>query len=185
MSVNGFRKVMLVTFIATPIAIGAQGAQPPAKPPAQNPPAAKPATQPAPPPPARGPMVAAPNSLYKRLGSYDGISNIVDRFPPHLLAADPRIPPMFTGLADNSKMRNRQMIVDQICNLSGGPCLYVGRTMELSHQGLNIDEDMWQKQMKAWGDVLDEVKVKDPERKEFLALIESLKSGIVQKPAKK
>lgn len=183
MSVKGFRKLMIVALVAVPVAISAQS-QTQAKPPAQNPPPAKPVMQP-PPPPARGPMVVAPNSLYKRLGGYDGIAKIVDSFPPHLLAADPRIPPMFTGLADASKQRNRQMIVDQICNLSGGPCLYVGRTMEASHQGLNIDDEMWQKQMKGWADTLDEVKVKDPERKEFLALIDKLKDGIVQKPVKK
>ena len=182
--------ITLMALVAAPMTTMAQTQTPPTKPPAQGttpapkPPAPQTARgQAAPAPPARGPMVAAPNSLYKRLGGYDGIANIVDRFPPHLLAADPKIPPMFTGLADTSKMRNRQMIVDQICMLAGGPCLYIGRTMEASHQGLNIDADMWDKQMKAWGDTLDEAKVKDPERKEFLALIATLKDGIVQKPA--
>ena len=181
------RHAAVITFVAAPMMAAAQ--TPPTKPPAQTTPAPKPPTpqtargQAATTPPARGPMVAAPNSLYKRLGGYDAIANIVDHFPPHLLAADPKIPPMFTGLADTSKMRNRQMIVDQVCMLAGGPCLYIGRTMEASHQGLNIDADMWAKQMKAWGDTLDEVKVKDPERKEFLELIDKLKDGIVQKPA--
>lgn len=44
---------------------------------------------------------------------------------------------------------------------------------------------MWAKQMTAWGQALDDVKVKDPERKEFLELINKLKDGIVQKPAAK
>ena len=175
---KSLRFIALVAFVTAPMMAAAQ--TPPVKPPVQTTPAAKPT-----PPPARGPMVAAPNSLYKRLGGYDGIANIVDRFPPHLMAADPKIPPMFTGLADTSKMRNRQMIVDQVCMLAGGPCLYIGRTMEASHQGLNIDADMWTKQMKAWADTLDEAKVKDPERKEFLELIDKLKDGIVQKPAAK
>ena len=183
------RFATLIAFVVAPAMLAAQ--TPPAKPPAQpTTPAPKPAAPQtargqAAPPPARGPMTPDPKSLYKRLGGYDAIANIVDHFPPHLLAADPKIPPMFTGLADTSKMRNRQMIVDQVCMLSGGPCLYIGRTMEASHQGLNIDADMWTKQMKAWADTLDEVKVKDPERKEFLELIDKLKDGIVQKPAPK
>jgi hemoglobin len=175
------RFAMLTAWVAAPMLAAAQ--TPPTKPPAQTTPAPKPPA----PQTARG-QAATPantNTLYKRLGGYDVIANIVDHFPPHLLAADPRIPPMFTGLADTSKMRNRQMIVDQVCMLAGGPCLYIGRTMEASHQGLNIDNDMWQKQIKAWGDTLDEVKIKDPERKEFLDLIEKLKDGIVQKPAAK
>lgn len=127
------------------------------------------------------PQAPAKKSLYERLGGYDVIAKIVDAFPPHLMAADPKIPPMFTGLAVASKMRNRQMIVDQICNLSGGPCLYVGRTMEASHQGLEITEEMWQKSQKAMADTLDEVKIKEPERSELLALVDKLKEGIIQK----
>lgn len=175
---RSLKYAMLVAFVAAPVIAAAQ--TPPVKPPTQTTPAAKPA-----PPPARGPMVAAPNSLYKRLGGYDGIAGIVDHFPPHLFAIDPKIPAMFTGLADTSKMRNRQLIVDQICMLAGGPCLYIGRTMEASHQGLNIDNDMWTKQLAAWGQACDDVKIKDPERKEFIALIDKLKDGIVQKPAAK
>src|SRR5262245_66196344 len=109
---RGIGYITLAAFVAAPMIAVAQTQTPPAKPPAQTTPATKPAT---PPPPARGPMTAAPNSLYKRLGGYDAIANIVDHFPPHLLAADPKIPPMFTGLADTSKMRNRQLIVDQVC----------------------------------------------------------------------
>jgi hemoglobin len=179
---------MLAAFVAAPMMVPAHAQTPPTKPPTQTTPAPKPpapqtARGQAAPPPARGPMTVDPKSLYKRLGGYDGIAAIVDSFPPHLFAVDPKIPPMFTGLADTSKMRNRQLIVDQICMLAGGPCLYIGRTMEASHQGLNIDNDMWVKQLAAWGQACDDVKVKDPERKEFIALIDKLKDGIVQKPA--
>jgi len=120
-------------------------------------------------------------TLYERLGGYDVIANLVDHFPPHLLASDPKIPPMFTGLAQTSKNRNRQMIVDQLCNLTGGPCLYIGRSMEASHQGLGITEQMWKLQMDAWADTMDEVKIKEPEKTDLLAVIDKLKEGIIQK----
>ena len=132
-------------------------------------------------PKTAGAQAPAKKTLYERLGGYDGIAKIVDAFPPHLLGSDPKIPPMFTGLADTSKMRNRQLIVDQLCNLTGGPCLYIGRSMEASHQGLEITEEMWKAQMKGWADTMDEVKLKDPEKTELLAVIDKLKDGIVQK----
>src|SRR5206468_9606621 len=49
-------------------------------------------------------------TLYQRLGGYDAIAKTVDAFLPHLLAADPKIPNMISGLSEASRMRNRQMI---------------------------------------------------------------------------
>jgi len=122
-------------------------------------------------------------TLYQRIGGYDAIAKAVDALPPHLLAADPKIPPMFTGLADASKMRNRQMIIDQVCMLTGGPCLFVGRPNDVTHQGLEITQEMWDKFMKAMGDTLDEVGMKShPDRAELLAVIDDLKKDIIQKP---
>ena len=125
---------------------------------------------------------AAPKqkTLYERLGGYDMIAKIVDALLPKL-GEDPVIRPVVDGLAENTRNRNRQFIVDQICNLTGGPCLYTGRTMEASHQGLNITDEMWMIQQKHLGEVLDEHKVRDPERAELIAVIETLRPGIVEK----
>jgi hemoglobin len=121
-------------------------------------------------------------TLYQRLGGYDAIAKTVDAFLPHLLAADPKIQAMVSGLAEASRMRNRQMIVDQICMLTGGPCLFVGRPNEVSHQGLEITQELWDKSQKALADTLDELKVKDPDKSELLAVIDALKVDIIQKP---
>jgi hemoglobin len=121
-------------------------------------------------------------TLYQRLGGYDAIAKTVDAFLPHLLAADPKIQAMVSGLAEASRMRNRQMIVDQICMLTGGPCVFVGRPNEVSHQGLEITQELWDKSQKALADTLDELKVKDPDKAELLAVIDALKVDIIQKP---
>jgi hemoglobin len=121
-------------------------------------------------------------TLYQRLGGYDAIAKTVDAFLPHLLAADPKIQAMVSGLAEASRMRNRQMIVDQICMLTGGPCVFVGRPNEVSHQGLEITQELWDKSQKALADTLDELKVKDPDKSELLAVIDALKVDIIQKP---
>ena len=67
---------------------------------------------------------------------YDAIAKTVDAFLPNLIAVLPKLGTMATGLADASKVRNRQMIVDQICMLTGGPCIFVGRPNDVTHQGL-------------------------------------------------
>jgi hemoglobin len=129
----------------------------------------------------------APGSktLYQRLGGYDMIAKVVDAFLPKLRESDPKVAAMITGLAETSRQRNRQLIVDQICNLTGGPCLYIGRTMEASHQGLEITEDMWKKSQQAVADALDSLNIKDPEKAELIAVIEKLRPEIVQKKKEK
>src|SRR5687767_390496 len=81
-----------------------------------------------------GAQAPADKTLYQRLGGYDMIAKVVDTFLPKLRESDPKVAAMVSGLAETSRRRNRQLIVDQICNLTGGPCLYIGRTMEASHQ---------------------------------------------------
>jgi hemoglobin len=134
-------------------------------------------------PPAGG--QAGTKTLYQRLGGYDMIAKIVDEFLPALRDADPKIPAMISGLSETSRHRNRQLIVDQICNLTGGPCLYIGRSMEASHQGLEITDDLWKKSQNALANTLDALKIKDPEKAELIAVIEKLRPEIVQKKKEK
>jgi hypothetical protein len=47
------------------------------------------------------------------------------------------------GRSIDSYQRARQLLVDQICSLSGGPCYYIGRDMKTSHVGLGITESEW------------------------------------------
>ena len=123
---------------------------------------------------------AQKKTLYERLGGYDAIAKIVDDFLPRL-SKDPKIAAMIGGLATTSRMRNRQLIVDQLCNETGGPCLYVGRTMEQAHQGLEINDQLWEFSQKALGDSLDASKVGEPERGELLALVEKHRAEIIEK----
>jgi hemoglobin len=85
-------------------------------------------------------------SLYRRLGGYDVIASIIDDMFL-LLQADPRFTRFGTGRSMDSLKRARQLIVDQICALSGGPCVYIGRDMKTSHTGLNITNSEWNAQI--------------------------------------
>lgn len=127
---------------------------------------------------------AGQKTLYERLGGYDTIARIVDDFLPRL-GKDPQIAPLVASLAMTSRKRNRQLIVDQLCEATGGPCFYIGRTMEASHQGLGITEDHWKRSGALMMETLDKFKIGEPERGEFLGLIDKLRADIVDrsKPA--
>src|SRR4051812_40106384 len=82
------------------------------------------------------------DTLYKRLGGYDAVAAVADDFIGRL-ATDKQLGKFLTGLSTDSKKRLRQLIVDQFCAVTGGPCIYIGRDMKTSHAGLGISESDW------------------------------------------
>ncbi|GAA3971823.1 group 1 truncated hemoglobin [Allohahella marinimesophila] len=74
------------------------------------------------------------DELFQALGGLEGIENIADQF--------------LYRLADNDKVvhfwrnsnieRFRTQFVSHLCDLSGGPCVYEGDTMEAVHRGMDI-----------------------------------------------
>ena len=122
-------------------------------------------------------------SLYKRLGGYDAIAAVSDEFIGRL-ASDKQLSRFLVGLSSDSQKRLRQLVVDQLCAATGGPCLYIGRDMKTVHAGLNITESDWDLTVKHLIASLDKFKVPEKEKNEFLALASSLKPDIVQQPKK-
>ena len=118
-------------------------------------------------------------SLYKRLGGYDEIASIVDDFLAGL-GKDPAFARFGTGRGQESKNRARQLIVDQICSLSGGPCVYIGRDMKSTHQGLEITKEEWEASGKIMGGVLAKHKIPEKEQKEIGGIIEELSKDIIE-----
>jgi hemoglobin len=127
-----------------------------------------------------GAAPAAP-SLYKRLGGYDALAAVTDEFIGRL-ATDKSLGRFFVGASVNSQARIRQLVVDQLCNATGGPCLYIGRDMKTSHAGLGITEADWTTSVNHLVATLDKFKVPAKEKGEVLAAISSLKKDIVEKP---
>ena len=133
--------------------------------------------------PALSQTKAAPAgpSLYKRLGGYDAIAAVSDDFIGRL-AADKQLSRFLVGMSDNSKARLRQLVVDQLCMATGGPCLYIGRDMRTAHKGLAITGADWDLAMKYLTESLDKFKVPQKEKDELLAIASSLRADIVEKP---
>lgn len=77
-----------------------------------------------------------PDSLYLALGELPGITRVVDAFLIEL-SEDHRIVAHFVD-ADPDRLREK--LIEQICEVSGGPCEYTGKSMQTIHAGMNINE---------------------------------------------
>lgn len=116
--------------------------------------------------------------LYTRLGGYDALAAVTDDFLGRALA-DTAIAPFFKGLEPWQKARVRQMIVDQLCEASGGPCLYVGRPMKLAHEQIQMDDRIWNTFVGHIVATLRKFNVPDREQRELLEILASMKGDIV------
>lgn len=123
---------------------------------------------------------AQDKSLYDRLGGYNAIAAVVDDFIGRLVG-DKRFERFFVGHSKDSQKRIRQHIVDQLCAAAGGPCIYTGRSMKDSHEGLNISEDDWKAAVDHLVASLDKFKVPKREKDDLLGAVSKFKNDIVEK----
>jgi hemoglobin len=122
----------------------------------------------------------SPNrSLYQRLGGYDVIASITDAFLSRM-RADPRFGRFAGGRSLDSRARARQLTVDMLCQLSGGPCTYIGRPLKAAHSGLGVTAADWDAFIVHVAASLDQLKIAAPEKQEFLTLFSRMKMDIVE-----
>ena len=110
-------------------------------------------------------------NLYTRLGGYDFIARFVDTAFPRV-AMEPQLARLFRGHSRDSQMRQRQLIVEALCNVTGGPCVYIGRDLTTVHQGLEITADDWTTFMAIISGALRELNVEHRTREAFVRLFE-------------
>jgi len=77
-----------------------------------------------------------PTTFYQELGGQPAIEALVDALLKEV-HGDQRIIRFF---ADTDLVDLRRLIVEQLCNATGGPCEYTGRSMEEAHSGMDISE---------------------------------------------
>ena len=117
-------------------------------------------------------------SLYRRLGGREGIAGVVDAFWTNALA-DPRIGPAFKSLPAAKVSPLRTNIADFICENTGGPCSYGGRTMQESHKGLKLAKEDVDACNAALAKALDQKGVGAKDKSELMALVAGLMPQIV------
>ena len=75
-----------------------------------------------------------PSTLYQALGAKDGIQRLMDALVDRL-RADKTIGSMFANI---KPAYLKEQLTDQLCRVSGGPCVYEGEEMKKSHADLKI-----------------------------------------------
>ena len=80
-------------------------------------------------------------TLYKRLGGYDAITAVANNLLPRL-QADTQLGRFWQNRGDDGIEREKQLLIDFLCSNAGGPLLYTGRDMTITHQGMKISESV-------------------------------------------
>jgi len=117
-------------------------------------------------------------SLYKRLGGYDVIASSVDNFLERY-DNDPELRQFLGGLNAAESARVRQHFVDYLCERTGGPCLYLGRDMVKTHEGLSITDSHYDRVMVHLDDAFTHVGIPAVEKQEMLVMLEALRAETV------
>ena len=120
-------------------------------------------------------------SLYERLGGVYAIAAVVDDFIDRIMN-DPRLnanPRVDEAHHRVSRAGFKYLVTEQVCNATGGPQRYTGRTMFDSHAHLAITEPEWQAFLEDLRQTLDKFHVPAAEQRELFAIVESTKQDIV------
>lgn len=116
-------------------------------------------------------------SLYDRLGGKGAITAVVETFVGNV-GGDARINGFFRS-TDLTKLKMH--LVNQICEASGGPCKYTGRTMKQTHAGMGVHDAAFGALVEDLVSALDHHKVGKTEKDELLGVLGPMKSDIVEK----
>lgn len=127
-----------------------------------------------------GPRSAAAQekSLYERLGGMDAIKAVVHQFVLNV-AADDRINGYFAGVDIPNLER---LLVEQLCQGTGGPCQYTGRSMKETHMGMGLSDADFNALVEDLIAALNQFNVPAQEQQELLALLGPMRSDIVENP---
>ena len=124
---------------------------------------------------------AEEKTLYERLGGAYSIATVVDDFIERLLLneilnANPAINKARTHVP---KAGLKYHVTEMVCQATGGPQKYSGRTMKESHKHLYITEAEWDAMAADFKKTLDKFNVPEKEQNELFTIIGSTKPDIV------
>ena len=117
----------------------------------------------------------APKSLYDRLGGKPAIQAVVHDFLGNV-AGDAKINKRFAK-TDIPKLEG--LLVDQVCQATGGPCTYGGKDMKTAHQGMHITSAEFDALVGDLQKSLNKYKVGAQEQKDLLGALGGMKADIV------
>ena len=120
-------------------------------------------------------------SLYERLGGVYPIAAVVDDFIERLLVNDilNANPAIDEARERVPRAGLKFQVTALVCQVTGGPENYAGRSMKESHKHLNITEKEWQAMLVDFSKTLDKFQVPEKEQNELIEIVESTKGDIV------
>lgn len=118
-------------------------------------------------------------SLYTRLGGYDAIAAVADNLLPRL-RGDQLLGRFWAHRGDDGLRREKQLLIDFLCANAGGPLLYTGRDMKITHVGMKISDEDWTVFLGHVVATLDHFEVPKPEHSQVVGFIESTRDEIVE-----
>lgn len=121
-------------------------------------------------------MTTQTKSLYDRLGGGDAINALTESWVARV-GGDDRANGKF---ARTDIPRLKKEIADQLCEATGGPCAYTGRSMRETHAGMQTTAGEFDVAMQHLGATLDELNIPQPEQDELVALIVPMRGDIVE-----
>ncbi|AJP49164.1 hypothetical protein PG1C_13455 [Rugosibacter aromaticivorans] len=115
------------------------------------------------------------DQLYFEFGKKEGLVNIVDDFMINLLA-DPRTRTSFEKF---DQARIKAQLVEQFCEILGGPCKYAGAQMKPIHASLNIDKAQFNALVEALQKAMDKHQVSFDTQNKLLAKLAPMHRDII------
>ncbi len=115
-------------------------------------------------------------TLYQRLGGKDAIAAVVADFCARSVADD-RIKAKYVR-TDGARLE--KMLVDQICEATGGPCTYVGRDMKQAHAHMGVTAAEFDAQVEVLIASLNHFDVLQAEQDELLGMLAPMRADIVE-----
>ena len=118
-------------------------------------------------------------SLYARLGGYDGMTAFVNELLPRL-QADEQLGRFWQHRGADGIAREKQLLIHYLCTNAGGPVYYTGRDIKTSHTGMKISETDWTIFLDHAGATMAALQLPQAESEEVSAFVGSLKTDIVE-----
>ena len=118
------------------------------------------------------------DSLYSRLGGYDGIAMFATTLVGQA-RKDELLARFWANRGEDGIARELQLLIDYLVRETGGQMYYTGRDMVLSHQSMGITEADWARFIEIVISVAGELSVGPTEGGEVLDFLGSLKADIV------
>jgi len=120
-------------------------------------------------------QTVAKDHLYQQLGGGAGLEKIVDG----LLVEIEQDAQIVHHFRDTDIARFRKLLIEQLCELSGGPCKYTGASMQESHTGFKITQADFDNLVRHLMKVMTEQKISIPAQNQLLGMLAPMYGDVV------